>query len=106
MIGGTKEIGMITLNQIKDTVEQIAPRYKIRDVKLFGSYANGSARTDSDVDLLVEFSEDPISLLEIFGFKDEASEQLNVPVDVVKYPLGDPYDPNFSLGETIDVYQR
>jgi predicted nucleotidyltransferase len=97
---------MVTLNQIKNTVGQIAPRYKIRGVKLFGSYANGSARPDSDVDLLVEFSEDPVSLLEIFGFKDEASEQLNVSVDIVKYPLGNPYDPDFSLGETIDVYQR
>ena len=64
---------MVTLGQIRSAVGQIAPRYKIRDVKLFGSYANGSARTDSDVDLLVEFSENPVSVMEIFGFKEEAS---------------------------------
>ena len=97
---------MVTLNEIRSAVEKIAPRYKIRDVKLFGAYANGSAHANSDVDLLVEFSENPISLLEIFGFQEEASEQLDVPVDIVKYPLGKPFDPNFSLGKTINVYQR
>jgi len=96
---------MVTLRQIQNAVGQIAPRYKIRDVKLFGSYANGVAHADSDVDLLVEFSENPISLLEVFGFQEETSEQLNAPVDVVKYPLGKPFDPDFLIGKTIDVYK-
>jgi predicted nucleotidyltransferase len=97
---------MVTLSQIRSTVGQVAPRYKIRSVKLFGSYANGSVRADSDVDLLVEFSEEPISVLEIFGFQDETAELLDTPVDIVKYPLGKPYDPDFSIGETVNVYQR
>jgi predicted nucleotidyltransferase len=97
---------MVTINQIKDAVTRIAPNYKIRDVKVFGSYANGSMDANSDIDLLVEFSENPISVLEMFGFMEEASEQLNTPVDIVKYPLGEMYDPDFSIGKTIDVYQR
>ncbi|MDR2957534.1 MAG: nucleotidyltransferase domain-containing protein [Coriobacteriales bacterium] len=96
---------MVTLRQIQTVVGQVAPHYKIRNVKLFGSYANGVAQADSDIDLLVEFSENPISILEVFGFREETSELLNTPVDVVKYPLGKPIDPAFSIGKTIDVYK-
>ncbi|MDR0593518.1 MAG: nucleotidyltransferase domain-containing protein [Bifidobacteriaceae bacterium] len=97
---------MITLSQIRQAVAQIAPRYKIHEVELFGSYATGRVTARSDVDLLVTFTENPISLLEVFGFQEEASRRLNVPVDVVKSPVGEPRDPNFSIGKTINVYQR
>jgi predicted nucleotidyltransferase len=95
---------MVTLGQIKDAVGQIAPNYKIREVKLFGSYASGVAQADSDVDLLVEYSEKPISVLQVFGFMDEVSEALGVEVDILKYPLENIIYPDFEVGETVDLY--
>jgi predicted nucleotidyltransferase len=95
---------MVTISQIRDAVGQIAPRYDIRDVKLFGSYATGRVGKDSDIDLLVEYSENPVSLLKVFGFKEEVSTALGVEVDVLKYPLENIIYPDFQLGETINVY--
>ena len=36
-------------------IEEICKRYHARELSIFGSALNGSAREDSDVDLLVEF---------------------------------------------------
>jgi len=37
------------------TLEEFCRRHHIRRLSLFGSYLNGSNRSDSDIDLLVEF---------------------------------------------------
>ncbi|GHT77883.1 hypothetical protein FACS1894104_0220 [Actinomycetota bacterium] len=95
---------MVTVNQIRKTVCHFAPQYDIRDVRLFGSYATGKQDANSDVDLLVEYNENPVSLLKIFGFKEEVSEALGTEVDVLKYPLENIIYPEFELGETINVY--
>ena len=42
-----------TLRKHQDALK----RYRVRRIGLFGSYASGKARKDSDIDLLVEFEE-------------------------------------------------
>ncbi len=44
---------MITQKQINAVVIQIVEKYQPQKVILFGSYANGAADKDSDVDLLI-----------------------------------------------------
>lgn len=78
---------MCSLEQIHDAVQQAARLYPLKRVELFGSYADGSARENSDVDLLVEFSETPISLFKICGLQETLSELLDREVDVVEAPL-------------------
>jgi predicted nucleotidyltransferase len=36
-------------------VRRLGERYRVRDIRVFGSFARGDARPDSDVDLLVEY---------------------------------------------------
>jgi uncharacterized protein len=43
----------VTMNAIRRVVDQIVARFSPRQVILFGSRAQGRARPDSDVDLLV-----------------------------------------------------
>ena len=43
---------MPTLEMIQTAVHQAAAEYPVKRVELFGSYANGTADADSDVDLL------------------------------------------------------
>jgi predicted nucleotidyltransferase len=95
---------VVTISQICETVGRIAPSYDIREVKLFGSYATGHVHPGSDVDLLVEYVESPVSLMKVFGFKEEISSALGVDVDVLKYPLENIVYPDFELGETVNVY--
>ncbi len=56
---------MPTLEMIQQAVQTAAMQYPVKSVELFGSYANGTADESSDVDYLVEFSENPTSLLHI-----------------------------------------
>ncbi len=43
-----------TIDEIKARVEPVAKKYNLKAVYVFGSYARGEARDDSDVDLLID----------------------------------------------------
>ena len=73
---------MLTIEQIKETVARIAPEYNLKKVTLFGSRANGTARADSDVDLIVEFFL-PVSLLKMISLKHRLEDIWHLNVDVI-----------------------
>ncbi len=45
------------LDPVRDEIIRIAASHGARNVRVFGSFARGDARADSDVDLLVEFED-------------------------------------------------
>ncbi|MFA5700204.1 MAG: nucleotidyltransferase family protein [Desulfuromonas sp.] len=51
-------------------------------IGIFGSYARGDATKDSDLDLLVDFSEQK-SLLTLIQIRREISEALGIEVDLL-----------------------
>ena len=53
-----------------------------RSISLFGSYVSGEAGPESDLDILVEFS-DRKNLLELVRLERELSEQLGMKVDLL-----------------------
>jgi len=67
---------------LREHREVLAKRYGTRVVGVFGSHARGTAGSQSDLDLLVEFLT-PISLLELVGAEIYLSEVLGVKVDLV-----------------------
>ena len=75
---------------IRETVIPIAGRYDVAHVDIFGSYANGDATPESDIDFLVEFSAAVPSIFKVMGFREELKRSLGVGVDVVTLPLTDP----------------
>lgn len=66
----------------KDAIEALADRYRISNIRLFGSVARGEGRADSDVDFLIDPPEDA-TLFDLAGFRRELEELLGVDVDVV-----------------------
>ena len=52
----------MTIDDIKNRIVTVLKDYPVKKVVLFGSRALGTNRDDSDVDLIVEFTE-PVSLL-------------------------------------------
>ena len=63
-------------------LRQIAQRYGVRDLRVFGSRARGEARPDSDLDLLV----DPMpgaTLFDLGELQQELEALLGVPVDLL-----------------------
>jgi len=77
----------IRIAKIKSSIADIAPKYNIQKVILFGSYASGKRTKKSDVDLLVEFGKEPVSLLKVASFKVDIEEMLGKEVDVIPSPI-------------------
>jgi len=95
---------MLTIPDIRNAVEKIAPEYPIKQVQLFGSYAAGLASATSDVDMIVEFSEWPISLWTYCGFQRKLSEQLGINVDIIRYPLSDDVLDGIEFHNVVHLY--
>lgn len=63
----------------------LAERHKIRSLGIFGSYVRGEARSTSDVDLLVEFSETP-DIFKFMDLEEDLTSLLGQKVDLVTRP--------------------
>jgi len=70
---------------IRETLKKFKPilkdRFKVKEIGIFGSYARGEESAESDIDILVEFSE-PIGW-EFVDVKEFLEEILGREVDLV-----------------------
>jgi predicted nucleotidyltransferase len=67
---------------IRDITIEYLTRNGARRIALFGSYVNGEARPESDLDILTEFS-DRKSLLQLVRLERELSELVGMKVDLL-----------------------
>ncbi|MDF2546318.1 MAG: hypothetical protein K0R93_1216 [Anaerosolibacter sp.] len=95
---------MLTLDDIKNAISDILAKYPIKKISLFGSYANGSAKEDSDVDILVEFLSPNVSLLTISDMKYEIESKLNKEVDLIHAPIEE--DSLIKIDKVVDIYEH
>lgn len=89
------------LHDLKEKSKDIAQRYHMKKVILFGSRADNTFRKDSDVDLIVEFDE-PVSLLKLAKIKLAFEESIGMPVDIVHGPLEK--DDLLEVNKEIELY--
>ncbi len=62
--------------------EAFLNKYQISNIALFGSYARGENRQDSDVDIAIET---PLSdYFKLYDFKEELEKYFNRKVDIVR----------------------
>mgnify|MGYP005865687211 CR=1 FL=1 len=61
---------------------ELETEFPIRKLGLFGSYARNEQQSESDLDILVEFSE-PVTLFELIRLENELTTRLGVDVDLV-----------------------
>ena len=76
-----EEHGIVDLEYISRKCSEIFDKYKINFCYLFGSYAKGKAKDDSDVDLLISTE---IKGLKFFGLVEELRNSLQKKVDVIE----------------------
>lgn len=76
-----EEHGIVNLEYISRKCSEIFDKYKINFCYLFGSYAKGKAKDDSDVDLLISTE---IKGLKFFGLVEELRNSLQKKVDVIE----------------------
>jgi len=97
---------MNSVEEIGIIVKPILEKYGIRYAGVFGSYARGDARPDSDVDILVSFGDQPFTLLDMVGLKDEISEKLNKPVDLVSERAVVSYFKDYIYRDLKPIYEQ
>ena len=77
---------MITVDEITRLIQSQMPflkeNFSVSEIGIFGSYVHEDNDNDSDVDILVEFSE-PIGLFDFIRLEDHLSGILGLNVDLV-----------------------
>ena len=64
-------------------LKELAARYGVKDLRVFGSYARGEAGPESDLDLLVDIDYGPGVADRFLDFCEEAERLLGIKVDVL-----------------------
>tara|TARA_Y100000310_G_C20628842_1_gene787472 strand:- start:443 stop:718 length:276 start_codon:yes stop_codon:yes gene_type:complete len=70
------------LNKLKIKIRKVLKKYEIVKAGIFGSYARGEQKKNSDIDILIEFNG---SLLKLVGLEREIEENLKIKVDLITY---------------------
>ena len=92
---------MPTEESIRAVLQSLQKTYDLQKVSVFGSYAEGRANEQSDLDLLVEFDQPAVSLLRLNALKYDLEDALGLPVDVIHGPL--PADSMIQTGKVVRV---
>ncbi len=88
--------------------KQIVPLLKQRGVvkaAIFGSFATGNAKKNSDIDLLVKFKK-KITLLDLSSLKLKLEEKTERKVDLLTYNSINPRLKNIILKEQKQIYEK
>ncbi len=67
---------------LRDHREELEKKYKIEEIKIFGSYVRGEQKESSDIDLIVKFRKIP-TLIEFVRIQEELERILGIKVDLL-----------------------
>ncbi len=86
-------------------LRRFCTRHDVTFLGMFGSFARGEDRPDSDVDLLVRFSR-PKGLLELVAIEEELAALFGKKVDLLTEAALSPYLRDAILRETVVLYEQ
>ena len=72
-----------TIEEIRQRVLPVAEKYHLKAIYLFGSYARGDAREDSDIDLLIDATDSGLRGLAYGGLYHDLEEALGKSIDMI-----------------------
>lgn len=75
-------MAITNMSTITQAVHDIAPKYDVNRIALFGSYAKGDYSASSDVDIVLDTGSE-FSLFDAARMRTELSEALGTDVDIV-----------------------
>ncbi len=93
----------LLLRQLRSLLPGLRVRYGVRSLGVFGSYVRGEQGAGSDLDLLVEFDDRPLSLFDFVRLENEVGDALNLKVDLVEKRALKPYIGQRILAEVVTV---
>lgn len=80
----------------------LAEKYRVKSLSIFGSYVRHEQRSDSDLDVLVTFHEQP-SLLKFIELENHLSDVMGVKIDLVMKDALKPRIGRRILSEAVSV---
>jgi predicted nucleotidyltransferase len=73
-----------SVEQLKELVEPSAKKFKLKALWVFGSYARGEATEDSDIDILMDFTDSVIlNLYDFVALNEELKYILGKDIDLI-----------------------
>jgi predicted nucleotidyltransferase len=66
----------------RERLETLCVEHKVQRLRIFGSAARGEERTESDIDLLVDFST-PVGFFELIELEEQLAEFFGRSVDLL-----------------------
>jgi predicted nucleotidyltransferase len=97
---------MLTHEQIVKAARKAALKFPLTKVSYFGSYAEGNATDQSDLDVIVEFTTETVSILDVIDVKHNLEEELSIKVDVLHAPLPEKAQKRLKIKKMVPVYER
>ena len=88
---------------LKQHLPALREHYGVRCIGIFGSYVRGEQRRGSDLDLLVEFDDRPLTLLQFIALEHYLSDLLEVKVDLVERSTFKPTIGRHILAEVVPL---
>ena len=73
---------MLNIEQQQKIIEVMLP-FQPKWIGVFGSFARGDNKESSDIDLLVDFKNDSINLLQIIGIEQDLEKKFNRKIQLV-----------------------
>ncbi len=95
----------MTTQAIQETIAEYFKTQPVLKAWLFGSYARGEQREDSDVDILI-VPEQGVGLFKLSGMHLDLQDMLNMPVDLVTEKGLLPFARESTDRDKILIYER
>ena len=107
LLDSEKSSGQRLSERLKEKILPILKKYGIKKAALFGSFARGEQKPDSDIDILVKFKDrENKTLLDLVGLELELVDVLNRKVDVLTYNSIHPLLKEYILKEQVVFYEE
>ena len=100
-VAGQRSLEKISA-QLRSGLPELAEKYHILSVGIFGSTVRGEIHADSDLDLLVEFGEPP-TLFQFVNLQEKLSQLAGIPVDLVMKDAMKPHIGKAILAEVVTL---
>lgn len=72
------------IEKIKEASTPIMTKYGVKRAGVFGSFARGDYKAESDIDIVIEFDSGK-TLFDLIRLRNELQNQLNRAVDIITY---------------------
>lgn len=90
------------LSLLRKLLPFIYKKYQVSSIEVFGSYVRNQQNSNSDLDILVSFTQVP-SLIKFLELKNYLSDQLQVNIDLVMKDSLKPRISQYILNESVSV---